>query len=322
MCLFQALPLTSLAFDDEMNALAHELAGRLAERRVSRIAVADFSMSHGEGTAIGTVLADELSVALAAVEKSPLVIDRSQLAQVVGAQPSGADRGLTFEALRRVEGVEAVVTGTVAFLEDVLRVTATALDVESAAILASAMTQIPRDDIDKLLGSSGKRTGMWRSLGKALGSAVEDSLAEALDGTSEEQDKAPSQNVHEHELTFELDGCEGSGTSLICSVTVTNGAADRELFVYGSSAWGSSTIVDGGGNQYGAREVHLANRVGSEWATGLLVQGVPTGLLLRFDPVSVEIVRIARLAIHVSIKEGSQDSYLDVILRDIDVSRQ
>ena len=69
----------ALAFETQIREEARYIAGKIAERGKTAVAVVDFTDLDGAVTHLGRFMAEELSVALAGASRSFRVVDRSHI---------------------------------------------------------------------------------------------------------------------------------------------------------------------------------------------------------------------------------------------------
>lgn len=163
----------SYAQSSELEALAPELASRIAERGGTTVAVADFSDLQGRVTELGRYLAEELSIALVNTDAGLRIIDRGHIRSLL-AEHELAEQGIidqeSASELGRIAGVDVLIAGTVSERDDGIRLNIKALDTNTAAIIAgksvtlsqsSEMSGLMRRDVasDRTPGAS-QRTSM------------------------------------------------------------------------------------------------------------------------------------------------------------------
>lgn len=145
-------PLTGAAqsADDEaIHNLASELAKGVRAARVKTVAVWDLSDLDGRTTKLGRYVAEELSVELATDSgNSFAVMDRQHVHRVLTELNLLGDKPMdnkTSRQLRRLAGVDALVTGTITELGTGFRVTAKVLNTETATIVAAGTCALGSD---------------------------------------------------------------------------------------------------------------------------------------------------------------------------------
>lgn len=134
------------AFTAQVEQAAGEISARLQQVGHQRVAVVDFTDLEGDSNRVGRLLADELSVALLAVDPGIQVVDRKKvdrLIEEIGFTAKGLTDPSTAQELGRMLGAEALVFGTVTSLGDSVRMTVKALGVESTRWLAATGVTLP-----------------------------------------------------------------------------------------------------------------------------------------------------------------------------------
>lgn len=134
------------AFTAQVEQAAGEIAARLQQVGHQRVAVVDFTDLEGDSNRVGRLLADELSVALLAVDPGIQLVDRKKvdrLIEEIGFTAEGLTDPTTAQELGRMLGAEALVFGTVTSLGDSVRMTVKALGVESTRWLAASGVTLP-----------------------------------------------------------------------------------------------------------------------------------------------------------------------------------
>ena len=192
--------------DRQIDLLAEQIMGSLADRKVGTIAVSEFPTLEGRQTDLGRLLAEELTTRLFRTGKVQ-VIERRLLAKVIAEQKLG-DSGVLDETtaarLGRLVGADALVTGTIADLTTRIRVNARIIAAETGTVSAAATVTLPMDPETQALlrGGAGapardpaRFDGTWRvlftcpeqdgTLGYALRffGTVKDGVFHALSGT-------------------------------------------------------------------------------------------------------------------------------------------
>jgi hypothetical protein len=105
-------------------------------------------------------------------------------------------------------------------------------------------------------------------------------------------------------ITFDLDKCRSSGTSVVCDFTVTNNDKDRVLQI------STSYLFDDFGNQFQSVRAQLASSIGSN-PRAFLVAGVPTKGRLTFEKVSADATKITLLKLR-CLLPANQGPVLDL----------
>lgn len=273
-----------LAYEQQIAAEAVALAEAAASAEASTLAVVDFTDLQGEVTELGRFLAEELSIALASEENGLRVVDRTHLKAILQENKLSAT-GLidpkTARELGRIAGVQGLITGTVTPLGETVRLSIKVLDTETAQIMISTATDIPKTDaITELL-----RRGISQ-----IGSTMRSSQPRELPA-----DRAESK-VEVKEFVFRLQGCELSTKTLRCSLTVTNIAGeDRAVWITPGSR-----VIDRYGEEHYATRAKLGSAEGSQ-PKATLIRHVPVAAAVSFTEVPSYVSDLPALEIPFSM---------------------
>jgi TolB-like protein len=306
-----ALPISAQA--NEIGNIADALSRTLSKPPRRTIAVVDFTDLQGNVTALGRFMAEELESALVNSGSGIDLVDRTRL-QLLMQENKLASTGIidpaTARKLGKIAGVQILITGTLNPLTDTVRFSVKALDTEDGRIVASASRDILKTrDIMQLLGqSTTTRT---------------DLTTEPLpvppvgaSGTTTNATAPRPKVVEEQKVNFALNSCFLSGTSVTCSLTITNMGEDRDIAI--NTAWMGhpSRMIDGNGRECVISHALLGSKYGESGITATLVSTVPTRAELTFDKVPSDVTSIARLDVAGTI--GNKD--FEVQFRKVSIS--
>lgn len=154
-----ALGATAQPLEAGIRQIAERLAAELKDRHVKKLAVVDFSALSGYPSALNHVVAEELINQLhMAAPDTFTMVERRRLEQVRREQLQSSSKFFdqrTLADVGKVLGLDAIVSGSIADLEDSVKVYATAIAVETAEVFASSSARIQKDSsIDSLLHQS------------------------------------------------------------------------------------------------------------------------------------------------------------------------
>jgi len=303
----------AVAYEQEIATQAQAIAETLEGSETKTLAVVDFTDLQGNVTELGRFLAEELSISLAGLGQGFEVVDRTHLRELLAEHKLSAT-GLidpsTVRELGRIAGVDALVTGTVTPLGDSVRLAVKALDTESARVVTSATANIPKTH------------------------AIEDLLQREIPTAGTEPGQTPrassrnaTQSIREAGFLFQLKRCTQSGTTLVCSLTVTSEWKDSKLTIYASSSGSRTRLIDEYGNQLLAAALDFGSQSTTGWIEEDTVTGIPTSVVLRFEPLSPTVSKLALLEIAAMAGSGSRSErshtqYLRLQFRDVPVSRE
>lgn len=176
-------------YDQEMAAMAGNVANGLEEQGVRSVAVLDFTDLQGATTELGRFLAEELSTNLVLSKKRFDVIDRANLNRLLDEHKlsrSGLVDPENIKRLGKVAGAHALITGTVTPMGDKLRISAKVISTETAKIVGAARGDIEKTEAIKDLIKN-------RIVGNTSGSTSRQVSAT----TPKEKSSNPSKLIHE-----------------------------------------------------------------------------------------------------------------------------
>lgn len=282
----------TLAYEQEVKQLSARMAEVITKSGKKTVAVVDFTDLQGNVTELGRFLAEEFSVGLASDAKDFEVIDRTNLRAILQEHKLASTGVIDTQTARRlgeIAGVQALVTGNITPFGDSVRLSVKVLDAATARVISGFSADIPRTK------------------------AIEELLAKGISSTSSittpENNPPPPTGSgtqaalqKEDSFSFELKGCERSGATIACRVSIINQGEDMTLMV-GGHAFGmlvalkSSRMFDGAGNEYPAAMVRLGNKENNAYVQSLLVSGVPISLTLTFEKVMPDANKVTLLEI-------------------------
>ncbi len=290
VALFCAVP---PAKAQDFKKLAAEVAAKIHTVKHERVTVVDFVDLDRKPNKLGKFLANQLQSDLAEPELKLVVVDQSQLPQLL-EQMEKMDEGLldqaTGQKLGKLLGTEVLIVGTVIPSSAWVRLDIKAIDLQTAKVISGGTSKVMRLAsalVDKLASEA---------------SGEEPPSRAANEGTSGSQPTAaskaslrqPARSRVDQGVTFDLDGCSLNGEALSCDVTVTSENRDRWISVgFESRAW------NGAGDEHGPEEVTIANSSSQQGcAAKQILKNVPTHLSLTFphfgdDAAMAERLRLA-----------------------------
>lgn len=273
----------------DLNKLATDLAARIRAMKHDRVTVADFVDLDKKPNKLGKFLTQKLQSALAEPIHGLSVVDQSQLPQLFD-QMELLNEGLldpaTGKQLGKVTGVEVVIVGTVMVSSMSVKLDVKAIDLQTAKLITGASDTVSRigaGPVDKLAK-------------EAEGEEQYSSDSEDTGGRasrvqkSADKPKAPTRSRSDQGIIFELDGCSLSGDELICALTVTSEARDRDFHISDSSrAWNEV------GDEFGPGDVVIANSSHHRYNSKKILKNVPTRMSVAFPKFGDNSSMVERL---------------------------
>ncbi|HVR95593.1 MAG TPA: CsgG/HfaB family protein [Thermoanaerobaculia bacterium] len=229
-----------LAYEEEIEKQARELAKKIAKAGIARVAVVDLEGGKGQVTEMGTFIAQMLSNALVDSKQGFAVIGRSNLRSLLKEHELGTT-GLidpsTVKELGKFSGVDALVGGTAIRMGDRIKVVLEVSNVETAEVLATLDFELDETDSFKEL----------------------DRRVIEVD-----RDRGPKNGGDPHTLqhggiTFAFEKCRRSRATVICSIRTTSRGQERDLSMSGTS----SQAIDTSGKVYPVSTVRIGAAEGS-----------------------------------------------------------
>jgi TolB-like protein len=224
-------PVAAQSYEQQLKAVCRALGSRLTAQKKATAAVVDFTDLSGNITALGRFLAEELSVCLVTETPDLQVVERLRLTAVLREQKlsgSGIIDPATAKKLGEVVGAEVIVTGTLTPFGDTVRLSARALDVGTARVVAAATGDIPKTrTIEELLAQD--------SGGKAASGATERALGTGVSQPPDSGSPVPrttpaTQRQTVAGFTWELMDCVKGSGGVTCRIMLTNNDASyREV---------------------------------------------------------------------------------------------
>lgn len=140
---------SSPTLEEGIQVLARDIAEKLKASDINKIAVVDFTDLNGYQSAVGDFIAEELITNLFIVSSAEFdVVERRALARVLSEQKLTATGLFDSESIANVGkilGIEAIVTGTITYLGDDIKINARLIGVETARVFAAAAQKVPVD---------------------------------------------------------------------------------------------------------------------------------------------------------------------------------
>lgn len=140
-------PALAMEFDQQLDALAEQIAGGLAGNGTIKVAVVEFSDLAGKTSPLGRFMAEELTTRLFRTGKFE-IIERQLLDKILAEQKLSASGLLDEQTAQKIGmtlGVEALTTGTVSDLGASIKVNARLIAPRTGAVFAVASVTVPVD---------------------------------------------------------------------------------------------------------------------------------------------------------------------------------
>ena len=128
-----------LLFDNSMQDIANTLAGSLRDSRITKVAVLELESVSGEVSELGVIISEIITGYLFENQKGLRVIERRLLGRVLeehGFNQSGLVDEKSIQKLGKILGVEGIIIGTIAKINDKYMINLRLLDVRTAEVIS------------------------------------------------------------------------------------------------------------------------------------------------------------------------------------------
>jgi len=147
--------------EESVHQLAVDIAKQMKKRNVRKIAIDDFTDLNGYKSALGDFISEELVTNFYSEGMGNFdVVERRELARIVKEQKLGSTGLLNKQSIAKIGkilGVEAIVTGSIAYLGNSIKINARMIGVENAKVFAAAARKISKDaTIEELINQSSR----------------------------------------------------------------------------------------------------------------------------------------------------------------------
>jgi hypothetical protein len=133
--------------DKAISTLAEKISAAIRKAGVKKVAVMDFPDLDGKQTALGKYVAEKISVELVEHREGFSVMERANLDSILSEHKltvEGLVEPANAQALHQFSGVNALVLGKIASLDDATTITARILLTESGEITGASSVKIPK----------------------------------------------------------------------------------------------------------------------------------------------------------------------------------
>jgi len=160
LCILATLisaPTHAGTYEEELRSLSSSLGASLEKAGLKTIAIGTFRDTKGKEPALGTLLTEELSVELVNQHQGVSVVDRANLNRLLEEHKLTEEGLIDPENARKLklEGIDAIILGTIIPFENAYRVSLKAIATDSARIVAATRGNINESDsLNALMGLS------------------------------------------------------------------------------------------------------------------------------------------------------------------------
>lgn len=284
------------SLDIQLNHLTHQMVKSLAQEKKSKIAIMEFPDLHGTISELGKFIPEELTTRLFMTRRFE-VLERQLLNKVLEEQNlgmSGLIDASSAAQIGKLLGVDAIVTGTITDMGNMIRINARMIATETAGVFAVASVSI---DKEPHIVAMMNRTSPYREKTSATPPPPESEpvLTEAPVRQNPSRPKA-AETVRAMVEEFEFEVVASSMTQddkIIIEVLITNTSSrDKEIVILGNSR-----IFDNLGQEYFVhrREIGIKSAGRYSHLSHLFISNVPTRMTLEFANTDPKAESIALL---------------------------
>ena len=251
--------------------LAMQISESLTAQDKKKVAILPLTDLAGSRTQLGQLLAEELTNQLFVRRNGRFeVVERNKIDAIWQEQELAANGWTAAEAVSgigQLVGADSILTGTIAELDDRLRINARLMEVPSGKLFATASTFRLKTGLGDLMKPIGKDQ-------------------EGGPGTPNRV-----QSVTVRSVTFDLIGCTKQTRLISCKLTATNNDVDRDLRI--EAEYQYSPLFDQSGRVFYANNAKMANVEGPDIRIRLITE-VPTAIEIQYQgvPSTIEFIKV------------------------------
>lgn len=152
---------TEESLEDGINQLAVDMSKQMKAKNIKKIAIDDFTDLNGYKSGLGDFISEELVTSFYTQGAGNFeVVERRELARVLKEQKLGGSGLLnkdTIAKIGKILGIDAIVTGSIAYLGSSIKVNARMIGVNNAKVFAATSQKMLKDEtVEALLGQSAR----------------------------------------------------------------------------------------------------------------------------------------------------------------------
>ncbi len=285
--------------DVQLNNLTNQMVKSFTQERKSKIAIMEFPDLHGTISEFGKFIPEELTTRLFMTRRFE-VLERQLLNKILEEQNLGISGLLDASSAAQIGkllGVDAIVTGTVTDMGNMIRINARMIATETAGVFAVASVSIEKEPHIVAMMNRTSPSGTPPSAEHSRPTAVDDPVSPPPPGP---QRPAAITKTMVEDFEFEIISTAlTTDNRAIFEVMVTNKTnRDKEL------AFTSSTkFFDNFGYEYGNPVRSLGSKRSSGWhsrLTHLFITNLPTRVRFEFSDIDPGAESVALMIINVN----------------------
>jgi len=152
---------TAESLEDGINQLAIDMSKQMQKKGIKKIAIDDFTDLNGYKSGLGDFISEELVTSFYTQGAGNFeVVERRELARVLKEQKLGGSGLLnksTIAKIGKILGIDAIVTGSIAYLGSSVKVNARMIGVNNAKVFAATSQKMLKDEAVEALLRQGAR---------------------------------------------------------------------------------------------------------------------------------------------------------------------
>jgi len=300
--------------DIQLNNLTNQMVKSLSQENKSKIAIMEFPDLHGNISEFGKFIPEELTTRLFMTRKFD-VLERQLLNKVLDEQNLGLTGLIDASSaaqIGKVLGVEAIVTGTITDIGNMIRINARLISTETAGVFAVASVSIEKEPhIVEMMNR-------FSSTAARQNSSPPTVPDQEIPAPPQRTPTAPPTSVAKATVEeFEFEVVANTLTPdnrLIIDVVITNKAiGDKEITIRSASR-----LYDNLGQEYNlsVRSIGTKSIDHHSHLTHLFISNVPTKMTIEFEKIDPRAESVALL--HLSLWNLRNDAQL----RNFKINRQ
>ncbi len=259
----------------DLGKLASELSAKIHAKQRGSVTVVDFLDLEKKSNKLTKLMTYQLQSALTAPENNLVVVDQSHVAELFD-QMEKLSEGLidpaTARMVGKMSGTEVIIIGTVMVSSMSVRLDVSAIDLETAKVIAAGTASPKRFGLVDRLATEVEQGEV--GIASAQGSPASSGAV----GPAKNVPRPPARSRRDQGLLFELNGCSLSGDDVTCAMTITSEGRDRTVVVgVKTRAWNEV------GEEFATSVVTIANSRDDNCIRKELLRDVPTVVSATFS---------------------------------------
>jgi TolB-like protein len=294
------------SLDVQLNNLTNQMVRSLSQERKSKIAIMEFPDLNGNISEFGKFIPEELTTRLFMTRKFE-VLERQLLNKVLEEQNLGMTGLIDASSAARIGkvlGVDAIVTGTITDMGNMIRINARMIATETAGVFAVASVSIEKEPhIAAMMNRFSASPTQPTPSRPEAGISPAHTLPPTPTAPREQMQPLPVAKAALDEFEFEVVGASlTSDMRIIVDVLITNTSnRDKEV-----SIKNDTTLYDNLGQEFKYPFRRIGNKEASMYShlTHLFISNVPTRVSIEFRNTDPDATSVALLNLSLANLRG------------------